>query len=193
MNIVLVKAIALEAAPGLSSADFLRCQLPKGFPFLVDQDSQEIIEPVFRFVWTRHVKDGNFRLNTAIAEVNDLKDWYVYLTMFEMVWDGICRADIEDYRDLMLKLVSPKTHEHYALKTVRRRVSTIQEFYRYFNGRQETDVDVGDVSIEVKARPHDQDALTHIRRASSVTGNEVLPKQENAPDDEVRAMTSRQY
>lgn len=193
MNIVRVEAIALEAVEGLSPEDFLRCQLPKGFPFLVNQDSQEILEPVFRFVWTRHVKDWNFRRNTANAEVNDLKDWYVYLAMFERVWDDVCRADIENYRDLMLKLVSPKTHEHYALKTVIRRVSTVQEFYRYFNTRHETNVDVGDRPIEVKARPHDQDALTHIRRAASRVGNEVLPEHPNAPDDEVRAMTSRQY
>ncbi|ALT79045.1 tyrosine-type recombinase/integrase [Paucibacter sp. KCTC 42545] len=193
VNIVKVETIALKAVEGLSSEDFLHCQLPIGFPFLVDRDSQEIIEPVFRFVWTRHVKDGNFRRNTANAEVSDLKDWYVYLAMFEKVWSDVCRADIEDYRDLMSKLVSPKTHEHYSLKTVSRRVSTIQEFYRHFNLSGETDVDVGDRAIEVKARPHDQDALTHIRGGGSRKSSEVLPVQENAPDDEVRAMSSRQY
>jgi len=194
VNIVTIQAVALKAIVGVSSADFIRCQLPQGFPFLVDRESQEIIEPVFRFLWTRHIKNGNFRRNTAVAEVNDLKDWYGYLTMFKMAWNDVCRADIEDYRDLMAKLVSPKTHEKYATKTITRRVGTVQEFYRHFNALGQTDVDVGDGVLHAKDIPSDRDALTHVRYGGGVKReNDLLLTQDGGLDDEVRAMTARQY
>lgn len=194
MNIIAAKAVALQSCKDISQADFERCRLPEGFPFLVDQDTQEIIEPVFRFVWSRHVKDGNFRPNTAKAEVDDLKDWFVYLGFAETTWEDVSRADIEDYRDLMTKLISPKTHEKYASKTVIRRVGTVQEFYRHFNARHVTDVDVGDGLAAVKVKPHDRDAMTHVSNSNGTQqANDLLPVQEGGVDDEVRAMTDRQY
>jgi site-specific recombinase XerD len=193
VNIVRVRALAVEDVPGVSQEDLQRCRIPEGMPFLIERDSQEIIEPVFRFLWRRHVRDGNFRSNTALAEADDLKDWFQYLGHFERSWDRASRSDIEQYRDLMFRLISPKTHQKYGEKTVIRRVGTVQEFYRYFNGRGETDVDVGDRLVEVKAPPLDRTALSHLNSGKKQQSNEVLPERQGNGDDEVRAMTARQY
>lgn len=192
MNITIMRTVAVDAVPGLSLAELERCRLPVDFPFLVHEETQEIIEPVFRFMWARHVKSGNFRLNTANADADDLKDWLQYLVHFGTPWNQAERSDLEHYRDLMFTLVSPKTHEPYSDSTISRRVGTVQQFYRHFNAQGITSMDVGDRAVDVR-RPLDQSPLAHARRTNLARTNEVQLEGVKSPGDGVRAMTAHQY
>ncbi len=171
----------------------MQSRLPAGFPFLVACDTQEVLEPVFQYLWAQHRHHSKrYVVNTALAEADDLRDWYQYLSHFNLAWDQVDRDDLENYVELMQTLVSPRTNEPYALKTVQRRIGTVQEFYRYFNARGLTAIDVGDIEVEVR-HALDQNSLSHIRRKRTSRRNEIMPKGQGTIDDEVRAFNKRQY
>ena len=193
MNITVVRAIALETLAALSDAELNGCRLPSGFPFHLDADTQTIVEPVFQYLWDRHINHSTrYVANTALAEADDLRDWYAYLSHFKLAWNEVTRDEIVEYRDLMTTLVSPRTHELYSNKTINRRLGTVLNFYRHFNKQKVTAVDVGNIPSEVQA-PIDQQALAHISTCRRRLNNELLLPIDSAPDDEVRAMNKRQY
>lgn len=192
MNIAIVRALALETLAGLSEAELKQSRLPTGFPFLLRKETQEVIEPVFQYLWAQH-RDHckRYVANTALAEADDLRDWYQYLSHFNLAWDQVERDDLEKYVELMQTLLSPRTNEPYAIKTVQRRIGTVLAFYRYFNARGLTAIDVGDVEVESR-HSLDQNSLSHIRRKRTSRRNELMPKGQGAIDDEVRAFNKRQ-
>ncbi|NTV69839.1 MAG: tyrosine-type recombinase/integrase [Azonexaceae bacterium] len=193
MNISVVRAVSLESLTGLSESELKQSQLPVGYPFLVSGETQEILEPVFQFLWEQHRNHSRrYVANTALAEADDLRDWYQYLWHFNLAWDQVERGDLENYVYLMQTLVSPRTNEAYANKTIRRRIGTVLEFYRYFNSRGCTAVDVGDVETDGRYAI-DQNALAHIRKKRTARRNELMPKGQVAIDDEVRGFNKRQY
>lgn len=192
MNISVVRATKIDYIEGMTAAELESCLLPEGFPFLVNTDTQELIEPVFQFIWKRFGRTGNYIQNTALAHADDLRDWFIYLANFKVAWDQVDRADIETYRDLMFKLISPKTHQPYDEKTIARRTSTVVSFYRHFNRVGVTEVDVGD-RVSTRKPSTDEVSLAHVRHRSEQRSNDIVPDVPDALDDEVRAMTSRQY
>lgn len=166
--------------------------LPERFPFLVDDATQEIIRPAFAFLKNRHAGIGRFVLNTAMAEAEDLKDWLSYLEHFDLPWDSISRSHIEKYRDYMLILVSPRTHERYSLSTIRRRLNTVLMFYRFANARKMCSIDLGDELIRIRA-PIDRTPLAHTHSVHRRLGNDLLPDAPKNPDETVKALTKLQY
>lgn len=192
VNIAMVRAERVEEVEGLSSAALEECRLPLGFPIPVDTETQAIVEPIFEFMWARHCRTGKYVENTAKADVDDLRDWFQFLDHFEVPWDRVVREDIERYQSLMFKLISPKTHEPYKDKTINRRVGKVVDFYRFHNGRGTTEVDVGD-RITAGRRPIDEDALAHTRGGYHRRVNDIVESGAGSEDDEVRAMSARQY
>ena len=192
MNISVVRAVELNSLSD-DQRSLLKDQvLRTGYPFLICESTQVIIEPVFRFVWQRHGTKGRYVENTALADVDDLRDWYQFLAHFKVKWDAVQRQHIEQYRDYMLKLISPKTNEAYSVKTVKRRVGTVLAFYRHFNARHETSVDLGDKSQAIR-RPIDENMLAHVSRGVRACHNPILPASHSGIDDGVRAFNVRQY
>lgn len=193
MNITVVRAVTVESLTGLSESELRQSQLPAGYPFLVASDTQEVLEPVFQYLWEQHINHSRrYVANTALAEADDLRDWYQFLSHFNLPWDQVERDDLEKYVELMQTLISPRTNETYAIKTVQRRIGTVLEFYRYFNARGHTAIDVGDVEAESRDAI-DQNPLAHIRRKRTSRRNELMPKGQAAIDDAVRAFNKRQY
>lgn len=111
MNISVVRAVSLESLTGLSESELKQSQLPVGYPFLVAGETQEILEPVFQYLWEQHRNHSRrYVANTALAEADDLRDWYQYLWHFNLAWDQVERGDLENYVYSMQTLVSPRTN-----------------------------------------------------------------------------------
>jgi len=153
VNISIVRAVEVGDVPGLEQDALKGCRLPAGFPLPVDVSTQELVEPIFDFLWAKLARRAKYVDNSAHAAADDLRDWYQYLDHFGLQAFEVSRADIENYSDLMMKLISPKTHERYSPKTVQRRVSTVISFYRHFNRAGMCEVDVGDSAELVAEQP----------------------------------------
>lgn len=194
MNIVVVRAESLDGHLNEADAAVLgTCSLPVGFPFLVDQDSQKLVEPVLLYLWSRHLRSGRYVPNTAIAMADDLRDWWVFLSYYSLDWDVVGRADFEHYRDAMLRFVSPHTHEAYSAKTIRRRLSSILSFYRYAVSRGWVAVDFDFQERVQISVPIDRDVLAHVSSSKAKMVSTLMRPDRTAPDDEVKVFTAKQY
>lgn len=191
MNINIVRAATPSEAEIQANKGFQESLLPEGFPFLVDSDTQVIVEPVLHFFWDKFLKQSNYVENTALAYADDLRDWHLHLNHFKLGLFDVGQDDIEQYRDLMLKLVSPRTHEFYSASTVSRRVGAVVEFYRFAFSR-------GWVSFEIPRvqsaglRSFDSDMLAHVGQRSTPS-RRISVHRKDTGSDAVRAFTSRQY
>ena len=57
-----------------------RNALPKGFPFLIDDDTHEIVEPALLFLVDSYLtKTGFWNRNTTKRAAYDLLDWWRFL------------------------------------------------------------------------------------------------------------------
>lgn len=72
---------------GTIEADVSAYALPVGFPFLVIERTEEIVEPVLIFMIERYLSGSQYIANTAKAVAEDLKDWWVYLLEFDSLWE----------------------------------------------------------------------------------------------------------
>lgn len=107
--------------------------LPAGFPLLVDDETGIVCEPVLLFLYEEYVRKrlGKFKENTVSAYAYDLKDWMIFLDEFEISWSSATAIDLEKFCSAMLATNSPETGSSYSSKTIIRRKSTIQLFYRW--------------------------------------------------------------
>ena len=178
-----------ETSPGYSAA------LPPGFPFLVEEPTRRIVEPVLLYLCDRHLRrNGVWVRNTARAAAEDLHDWWSYLSEYSLAWNEIRREDVELYRDAMLSTVSPHTHQPYAVGTVRRRVGTVLAFYEWARQRGWLDPVLSHDDIRRIPRAIDTDALAHLHPSSGrMKGSRMLPPHRSSPDDTVRPFTARDY
>lgn len=201
MSVVLEHAVALGSAASHRRAreaagpagDFRAAAvpgLPIGFPYLVDTKTEQIIQPVLRFLHETYVRGtpGSWVFNTVEAAANDLKDWWQYLDYARKSWSAIGREDIEHYRDAMLCTISPRTGNAYADATIRRRLTNVISFYSWGRRRAglELDLDLGDIARSRTASP--ASAVSALPRVSR-----LLPPVRSSPDETVRPLTIEEY
>lgn len=168
--------------------------LPKGFPFLVveSNESIEIQEHVLLYLHEKFVRGKGrrgWKKNTAEAYAYDLRDWFAFLEVCEdesdvngkvgKAWDAATEDDYIDYRDALQDAVSPHTRRHLSHSTIRRRQSTVENFYKEAQ-KQNWYVGAFLKTSEFKKgriRPADSDAMVHLRAGRDTT-HEVSPYAE---------------
>lgn len=163
MNITIYKA---EALPDEYSANpEYGYQLPPGFPFLVDDDKIEVIEPALLYLSDRFIKYAQRgKENTRKAVAYDLCDWWNFLAEKRRPWDTVDTDLIVTYRDNRLKTISPQTHEVLTSNTVRRRMIYIFDFYEWAHGRGWVDITGLAEKVEKSVRVNiDADFFAHTR------------------------------
>ncbi|TCP96331.1 site-specific recombinase XerD [Sphingomonas sp. PP-F2F-A104-K0414] len=120
----------------------VRAVLPTGFPFIVDEVAHEVVEPVLLFLAAKYsgpaaFKEGSWtKLNSANAAAADLKDWWEKARISGVPWD--CADDhlVADWLIDMRTIISGKTFDFLSDSTVKRRASSVAEFYRWAHGRK---------------------------------------------------------
>jgi integrase len=184
--------ITLWKASELPKNDLLsKFALPEGFPFLaVESDkSIEIQEHVLLYLHEKFVRGKGrrgWKKNTAEAYAYDLRDWFAFLEVCEdeieenskvgKTWDAATEEDYIDYREALQDAVSPHTRQYLSHSTIRRRQSSVENFYKE---AQKRDWYVGAFlkTSEFKKgriRPADRDAMVHLRAGRDTT-REVSP------------------
>lgn len=187
--------ITLWKAHELPNNDALsKFALPEGFPFLVVESGEniEIQEHVLLYLYEKFVRGKGrrgWKKNTAEAYAYDLRDWFSFLEVCEdendknvkvgKAWDAATEDDYIDYRDALQDAVSPHTKQYLSHSTIRRRQSTVENFYKE---AQRRDWYVGAFlkTSEFKKgriRPADRDAMVHLRAGRDTT-REVSPYAE---------------
>jgi integrase/recombinase XerC len=189
------KMITLWKAHELPSNDPLfKFALPKGFPFLVVErdESIEIQEHVLLYLYEKFVRGRgrrSWKKNTAEGYAYDLRDWFAFLEVCDdesdensnvgKAWDAATEDDYINYRDALQDAVSPHTKQHLADSTIRRRQSTVENFYREAQKRgwyvgaflKTSEFKKG------RIRPADTDAMVHLRAGRDTT-REISPYAE---------------
>lgn len=174
MTITVVRASAMKATHPLA-----RYALPVDFPFLVIEETMQIIEPVLHHLYKKHVTASRGRSrwvkNTADADSFDLRDWFDFLEHREFdgrigkPWDVCSQHDYLEYREVLQDLISRQTRKYLEDATIRRRQLAVESFYKTAEAEG---LYVGPfIEMTVtKGRyrpPVDHDPLAHIRHSSS--------------------------
>lgn len=105
--------------------------LPEKFPFVVDDASGVVCEPVLLFLYAEYAEmmvDGPVD-NTVRAYAYDLREWWVYLEEFEISWHAATELDLSGFCQAMRATISPMTGMRYATTTIIRRKTTVEQFY----------------------------------------------------------------
>lgn len=181
------KMITLWRAEELPKNDLLtKFALPKGFPFLVveSEKSIEIQEHVLLYLHEKFVRGKgrqSWKKNTAEAYAYDLRDWFSFLEVCEdesdengnvgKAWDAATEDDYINYREALQDAVSPHTRQYLSHSTIRRRQSTVENFYKE---AQKRDWYVGAFLKtsgfkKGRIRPADRDAMVHLRAGRDTT------------------------
>lgn len=115
------------------SADIENRLLPKDFPIIVDEETGIVCEPALLFLYEKPFRStlGDVSPNTLLAYAYDLKEWWQYLDEFEVRWTDATLSDLQGFCSGMRTTVSPTTGKEYATKTVIRRKTTVEGFYKW--------------------------------------------------------------
>ena len=116
--------------------------------------------------------------NTQKAYCEDLYEWWMWLSELKKEWDHVGNKDIIDYRNVLQNEFSPHTHRRYRSSTIRRRLSTILDYYRWaFNlGLIKDNLDLR----EIRRIPQNRDrrVLAHLDIGPATKSvSTILPKQ----------------
>ena len=115
--------------------------LPRGFPFLIDDESGEIVVPVLLYLRDRYnthscYRDGAWKKqDSADAAVSDLKDWWSKLEARGVAWDAADDRLLAEWQIDMKTIPSGQTKDFLADATVARRCFSICSFYQWAFGR----------------------------------------------------------
>lgn len=121
-----------KASPIPSKYTEAAFQLPSGFPYLVDDDALEVIEPALLYLCNQFIRAGRYKAGpTAEAAAYDLMDWWRYLGEKGRDWTDVDIDFFAGYREDRLATVSPQTHETLKPKTIRRRMSRAFDYCKW--------------------------------------------------------------
>jgi integrase len=115
--------------------------LPVGFPFLVDDETGEVLEPALAFLIYKCHGAQSYRkrrwtkLNTAAAYAADLKDWWAHISRCGVEWSEADDEHAESYLLGMRMELSEHTESFLADATIARRRSTLNEFHKFARRR----------------------------------------------------------
>jgi integrase len=171
-----------------------RHALPAGFKYLI-ADDQQIVEPVLLYLHDKCIRNARIRSvgNTQAALCADLYEWFSYLEVAGVRWDCVGSAEVQRYRDGLLGNCSPRTGRHYAIATVRRRLTTILDFHRWASRQGFTESGIDDARIAVGRRRRADDAMAHIHGgAQRVTARHLLPADTGGDQVDAFAMVDLQ-
>jgi integrase/recombinase XerC len=184
--------LIVEFGAALPDGDPLRTKaLPGGFPFLIDDDTDEVVEPALLFLVDAYLtKTGFWNRNTTKRAAYDLLDWWRFLDHQGRPWDLADGADLDAYRDSMIGEISPRTHEEYKAETIRARRILVKHFYAwahkrgFYFGKLQEATEIREVYLSA-----DRDPLAHIhsgpRRIASGPG---APRSSTRPGEKVRPL-----
>jgi integrase len=173
--------------------------LPVGFPYLVDDDNLEVIEPPLLYLCQRFIVYGKYKSGpTTTAAAYDLMDWWRYIVERDRNWLDVDLDILAEYRDNRLSTVSPQTHELLDDKTVRRRIGRVIDFYEWAIGRGLVAPDVLNDIDSVRNVPLRRDVieLAHISgqgTCSVRTVSNLLPASDSNPDEHVAALAEHAW
>lgn len=115
--------------------------LPRGFPFLIDNETGEVVEPVLLYLRDRYNAPSCYRQgawkkqDSAAAAVSDLKEWWSKLEASGVAWDAATDSLLAEWLIDMRTIVSGRTADFLADATVARRCSNVCSFYQWGVGR----------------------------------------------------------
>jgi integrase/recombinase XerC len=115
--------------------------LPRGFPFLIDEETGEVLEPVLLYLRDRYNAPSCYQAGTwkkqdsADAAVSDLKDWWGKLEASGISWNAADDQLLAEWLIDMRTITSGRTNDFLADATVIRRCSTVCSFYQWALGR----------------------------------------------------------
>jgi integrase/recombinase XerC len=129
--------LIVEFAAALPDGNPLRTEaLPRRFPFLIDDDTHEVVEPALLFLVDAYLtKTGFWNPNTAKKAAYDLLDWWRFLDHAGRPWDLADGRDLDAYRDSMIGQISPRTYEEYKPETIGARRILVKRFYAWAHKR----------------------------------------------------------
>jgi integrase/recombinase XerC len=115
--------------------------LPTGFPFLIDKDTAEVVEPVLAFLVNKCAQPNAFRRGrwtkkaTADNYAADMKDWWAKVVESGRPWRDADDELVDDYLLDMKLSLREHTGDFLADATIARRRSTLNEFHRFARRR----------------------------------------------------------
>jgi hypothetical protein len=157
--------LIVEFAAALPDGNSLTTEaLPRGFPFLIDDDTHEVVEPALLFLVDAYLtKTGVWNRNTTKRAAYDLMDWWRFLDHQGQPWDLANGADLDVYRDSMVGQISSRTHEEYKPETIRARRSLVRRFYAWAQKKGFCDGNLQEATeIREAYLPADRDPLGHV-------------------------------
>ena len=165
--------------------------LPKGFPFLIDDDTHQVVEPALLFLVDAYLtKTGSWNRNTAKRAAYDLLDWWRFLDYLGRPWDLADSRDLDAYRDSMIGQISPRTFEEYKAATIRGRRTLVRRFYGWarkrgwYTGGLEEASEVREVYLSAE-----RDPLAHLHSGQRrVEVDAGTPRSSARPDEKVRPL-----
>jgi len=165
--------------------------LPRGFPFLVDDDTEAVVEPALLFLVDAYLtKTGFWNRNTTKRAAYDLLDWWRFLGHQCRPWDLADGADLDAYRDSMVGQISPRTHEEYKPETIRARRTLVRRFYAWAHKRGFCDGNLPEATeIREVYLPADRDPLAHIHSGKRrIAVDPGTPRSTTRPGEKVRPL-----
>lgn len=184
-----VRSVALPVNDPLT-----RDSLPPDFRFLICSETQTVIEPALLWLSANFSPNrGRWHKTSVSNAAYALCDWWRFLDRQHKEWTDVSESDLDSYRDESMALISPRTHEHLCVETIRQRMLTVIAFYRWalaeghFSGPA-----LGQVEPHRRFERLDSDALSHIGTRSDNSAYRALPRSNASPDDHVHplAMTN---
>lgn len=182
LNITVARYGRLESCPGFTAEQLAACQLPDGFPFLVNRSSGQIVEPVFRYLYERAARRADIRLGSALTAADNLRLWWGYLVIRRRGWDQVTPLDIQAYGRGLGRVVSRRSGLLLTDTTLRQRLTHVLEFYRWANKAGYTAI----ASKHLDAREHasgGREADPEIRALTYEEWNRVRPIVGPLPSD----------
>ncbi|QYF99987.1 MULTISPECIES: tyrosine-type recombinase/integrase [Massilia] len=185
------------------SNDLLPWALPKGFPILLDDELQQVIEPALHYLIAKHLRKrgrARWNLGSAKAEAYDLRSWFDFLQHLDVdygasgkPWDLANENDYVEYREQLHDLISNITHRPLADNTIRRMQITVESFYAFAIGRGLYQGEFLENKIKKgRSRPAESDALLHTRSGRRNVGTPAY-REETGPHNEVHALTAEEW
>jgi integrase/recombinase XerC len=184
--------LIVEFAAALLDGDPLKTNaLPGGFPFLIDDDTHDVVEPALLFLVDAYLtKTGFWNRNTSKRAAYDLLDWWRFLDHCGRPWDLTDGGDLDAYRDSMIGAISPRTHEEYKTETIRARRTLVKRFYEwahkrgFCDGKLQEATEIREVYLSA-----DRDPLAHIHCGPRrIAGDPGTPRSDRRPGEKVRSL-----
>jgi integrase len=184
--------LIVESATALPDGDPLEAiALPRGFPFLIDDDTHEIVEPALLFLVDAYLtKTGFWNRNTAKSAAYDLLDWWRFLDHHGRPWDLADGRDLDAYRDSMIGQISPRTFEEYKAATIRARRTLVRRFYEWAQKRGWYDGTLREArEVREVYRSAERDPLAHLHPSQRrIEVDPGAPRSSARPDEKVRPL-----